>query len=162
MRQRTIFGFIVLTLCILSFTFMAYSNKYDIPLEQSSSFWHVGNDNPNIVMEKSEKNIFTPIDKRRGTCDIYFYNAFSAISATTNSYILSQIKTPITSYKAGNEYCHRRLHHKTQRQRDALGKCFAQRWQHYAHETDKNHRLRSEIVKINQNLNINEYGTSKL
>ncbi len=108
MKQRTIFGFIVLTLCILSFTFMAYSNKYDIPLEQSSRFWHVGNDNPNIVMEKSEKNIFTPIDKRRGTCDIYFYNAFSAISATKNSYILSQIKTPITSYKAGNEYCHRK------------------------------------------------------
>ena len=108
MKQKTTFGFIVLTLCILSFTFVAYSNEGDIPIEQLSGFWYVGNNNPNIVVEGSKKHTFTPTDERHGICDIYLYDAFSGISATTNSYIVSQSNALITPYKAGNEYCHRK------------------------------------------------------
>lgn len=108
MKQKNVFKFMLLTLCMLSLTFTACNDDDDIQIEQLNGPWYVVNDDPNLAVDGLVKYTFTPTDGHHGTCEIYSYDALSSMSATTDyTYVLSQDQTLITFYETGDEHYNR-------------------------------------------------------
>ena len=62
MKQKNVFKFMLLTLCMLSLTFTACNDDDDIQIEQLNGSWYVVNDDPNLAVDGLVKYTFTPTD----------------------------------------------------------------------------------------------------
>ena len=51
MKQKNVFKFMLLTLCMLSLTFTACNDDDDIQIEQLNGSWYVVNDDPNLAVD---------------------------------------------------------------------------------------------------------------